>query len=51
MDPLSALQTPHTADTIHQIVPLFSERIHANIVSLLAGNGRFEGVVDPQAGY
>ncbi len=42
--------TPHTADTPEMIEPLLAERVRANVVAFL-GDGRFEGVVDPAAGY
>lgn len=42
--------TPHTADTLEMIEPLLAERVRANVVAFL-GDGRFEGVVDPTAGY
>lgn len=42
--------TPHTADTPEMVQPLLGERVRANVEALL-GNGRFEGVVDPRAGY
>jgi phosphoglycerate dehydrogenase-like enzyme len=42
--------TPHTADTPEMIEPLLAERVRANVVAFLA-DGRFEGVVDPAAGY
>jgi len=42
--------TPHTADTQEMVQPLLAERVRANVVAFL-GDGRFEGVVDPTAGY
>ena len=44
------LITPHTADTRAQVVPLFSERIRANVRAYL-GSGDWVGVVDPTLGY
>ncbi|UZJ54535.1 hypothetical protein CBS101457_003855 [Exobasidium rhododendri] len=43
--------TPHTADTMDQIIPLITRRVRQNVKALLAEDGRFEGVVDAQAGY
>ena len=45
-----AIITPHSADTPDMTAPLLAERIRANVAALL-GDGRFEGVVDPAAGY
>ena len=42
--------TPHSADTPYMTAPLLAERIRANVAAFL-GDGRFEGVVDPAAGY
>ncbi len=42
--------TPHAADTPEMVAPLLAERVRANVVAFL-GDGRFEGVVDPVAGY
>ena len=44
------LITPHTADTRAQVVPLFSERIDAN-VKAYTGQGEWVGVVDSTLGY
>ena len=44
------LITPHTADTRAQVVPLFSERVRANVRAYL-GQGDWVGVVDPILGY
>lgn len=46
----NAIITPHTADTPEMIEPLLAERVRANVVAFL-GSGRFEGLVDPAAGY
>jgi phosphoglycerate dehydrogenase-like enzyme len=45
-----AIITPHTADTPEMVEPLLAERVRANVVAFL-GDGRFEGIVDPVAGY
>ena len=42
--------TPHSADTPDMTGPLLAERIRTNVRAML-GDGRFEGVVDPEAGY
>ncbi len=42
--------TPHTADTPEMVEPLLAERVRANVLAFL-GDGRFEGIVDPVAGY
>ena len=42
--------TPHSADTPDMTAPLLAERIRANVLAFL-GDGRFEGIVDPGAGY
>jgi phosphoglycerate dehydrogenase-like enzyme len=42
--------TPHTADTLEMVEPLLAERVRANVLAFL-GDGRFEGIVDPVAGY
>ncbi|WP_158864104.1 D-isomer specific 2-hydroxyacid dehydrogenase family protein [Leifsonia sp. AG29] len=44
------LITPHQADTPEMTAPLLAERIRLNVSAFL-GDGRFVGVVDPQAGY
>jgi phosphoglycerate dehydrogenase-like enzyme len=46
----NAIITPHVADTPEMVQPLLAERVRANVVAFL-GDGRFEGVVDPIAGY
>jgi phosphoglycerate dehydrogenase-like enzyme len=45
-----AIITPHSANTPEMTAPLLAERIRVNVRALL-GDGRFEGVVDPKAGY
>jgi phosphoglycerate dehydrogenase-like enzyme len=42
--------TPHTADTPEMVEPLLAERVRANVTAFM-GDGRFEGIVDPVAGY
>ncbi|HEY0261014.1 MAG TPA: D-isomer specific 2-hydroxyacid dehydrogenase family protein [Lacisediminihabitans sp.] len=42
--------TPHSADTPEMTAPLLAERITENVRAFL-GDGRFVGVVDPEAGY
>lgn len=49
-DTQNILITPHTADTREQVVPLFAERIDANVKAYL-GLGEWVGVVDPKLGY
>ncbi|MFM6977828.1 MAG: D-isomer specific 2-hydroxyacid dehydrogenase family protein [Micrococcales bacterium] len=49
-DAKNILITPHTADTRTQVVPLFSERIDANVKAYL-GLGEWVGVVDAELGY
>jgi phosphoglycerate dehydrogenase-like enzyme len=44
------LITPHMADTPEMTAPLLAERIRLNVRAFL-GDGRFVGVVDPDAGY
>lgn len=44
-------QTPHTADTLKQVVPLLSQRAYHNVEALQSGSGLFEGLVDTKAGY
>lgn len=43
--------TPHTADTPAMVQPLLVQRYAANVRALKAGEGRFEGVVDPEWAY
>jgi phosphoglycerate dehydrogenase-like enzyme len=43
--------TPHTADTPEMVKPLLVQRFAANVRALKAGEGRFEGVVDPEWAY
>lgn len=45
-----ALITPHTADTMAMIQPLYAERVGHNITRLRAQE-QLIGVVDPEAGY
>ncbi|MEO6943517.1 MAG: D-isomer specific 2-hydroxyacid dehydrogenase family protein [Lacisediminihabitans sp.] len=42
--------TPHSADTPEMTAPLLAERIRINVEAFL-GDGRFIGIVDPEAGY
>jgi phosphoglycerate dehydrogenase-like enzyme len=42
--------TPHVADTAEMTAPLFAERVTRNTAAFL-GDGRFEGVIDREAGY
>lgn len=42
--------TPHTADTMEMIIPLYLDRIDNNIRSMQQGEALF-GVVDAEAGY
>jgi phosphoglycerate dehydrogenase-like enzyme len=42
--------TPHQADTPEMTAPLLAERIRLNVRAFL-DDGRFVGVVDPEAGY
>lgn len=42
--------TPHQADTPEMTAPLLAERIRQNVRAFL-DDGRFVGVVDPEAGY
>ena len=47
-----AIITPHQADTPEMVAPLLAERVRANTVAFLGGDGTgFVGVVDPAAGY
>lgn len=43
--------TPHTADTPAMITPLLKLRFVTNAKALLAGDGKFEGVVDTEHAY
>jgi len=45
-----ALITAHSADTPEMTTPLLGERFRLNLEAFL-DHGRFEGVVDPGAGY
>ena len=45
-----ALITSHSADTPEMTTPLLAERVKTNVRAFL-DHGRFEGVVDPEAGY
>lgn len=42
--------TPHAADTIEMIQPMYRERIAANLTAF-SGEGDYVGLVDPYAGY
>ncbi|RFA14396.1 hydroxyacid dehydrogenase [Subtercola boreus] len=42
--------TPHSADTPEMTAPLLAARLKQNVAAFL-GDGRFAGVVDPEAGY
>lgn len=44
-------QTPHCADTFEMVAPLLAVRFKQNVEALLSQNGRFEGIVDGEAGY
>ncbi|MGI9824372.1 D-isomer specific 2-hydroxyacid dehydrogenase family protein [Agromyces sp. Marseille-Q5079] len=46
----NALVTPHVADTEAMTVPLFAERVEANVAALL-GRGEWVGRIDLHAGY
>ena len=46
----NCLITPHQADTPEMTAPLLAERIRQNVEAFL-GDGRFVGLVDPEAGY
>ncbi|MBM7504672.1 D-isomer specific 2-hydroxyacid dehydrogenase family protein [Agromyces aurantiacus] len=46
----NCIVTPHVADTEAMTVPLFAQRVAANTAALL-GTGRFEGLIDLDAGY
>ncbi|CEH13380.1 hypothetical protein CBOM_01307 [Ceraceosorus bombacis] len=43
--------TPHTADTLDMVLPLFTRRFTQNAQALISGDGSFEGVVDAEHGY
>lgn len=45
-----AIITSHNADTAEMTAPLLAERIRVNVEAYL-GDGRFVGLVDPEAGY
>lgn len=49
-DTKNILITPHTADTRAQVVPLFAQRVDANVKAYL-GQGEWVGLVDPALGY
>ncbi|MFE5671495.1 D-isomer specific 2-hydroxyacid dehydrogenase family protein [Agromyces sp. NPDC056523] len=49
-DAPNCIVTPHVADTEAMTVPLFAERVRSNTAAFL-GNGRFEGLIDLDAGY
>ncbi|GIT79080.1 dihydrofolate reductase [Leifsonia sp. LS1] len=49
-DEPSCLITPHQADTPEMVAPLLAERVRLNVSAFL-GDGRFVGLVDPEAGY
>nr|WP_290472060.1 NAD(P)-dependent oxidoreductase [Leifsonia sp. 71-9] len=44
------LITPHQADTPEMVAPMLAERVRLNVAAFL-GDGRFVGLVDPEAGY
>jgi phosphoglycerate dehydrogenase-like enzyme len=46
----NALVTPHVADTEAMTVPLFAERVEANVAAFL-GRGEWVGRIDLHAGY
>ncbi len=46
----NVLITPHTADSRVQVVPLFAQRIDANVKAYL-GKGEWVGIVDQKLGY
>ncbi len=46
----SVLITPHSADTPEMTRPLLASRIRRNVKAFL-DDSRFEGIVDPEAGY
>lgn len=45
-----AIMTAHSADTPEMTAPLLAERVRRNVRAFL-DHGRFEGIVDPEAGY
>lgn len=45
-----AIITPHTADTPEMTTPLLAERVKTNVRAFL-DHSKFEGIVDPEAGY
>jgi phosphoglycerate dehydrogenase-like enzyme len=45
-----AIITPHSADTPEMTAPLLAERVKTNVRAFL-NNSKFEGIVDPEAGY
>lgn len=45
-----ALITPHSADTPEMTTPLLAERVKTNVRAFL-DHSRFDGIVDPEAGY
>lgn len=45
-----AIITPHSADTPEMTAPLLAERVKTNVRAFLGG-AKFEGIVDPEAGY
>lgn len=49
-DEPNVIITPHQADTPEMTAPLLAERIRSNVRAFL-DDGRFVGVVDPEAGY
>jgi phosphoglycerate dehydrogenase-like enzyme len=49
-DEPNVIITPHQADTPEMTAPLLAERIRLNVRAFLE-DGRFVGVVDPEAGY
>jgi phosphoglycerate dehydrogenase-like enzyme len=49
-DAPNCIVTPHVADTEAMTVPLFAARIASNTTAFLGG-GRFEGLIDLDAGY
>ncbi|MFK3670649.1 D-isomer specific 2-hydroxyacid dehydrogenase family protein [Leifsonia aquatica] len=49
-DEPNCLITPHQADTPEMVAPLLAERVRLNVAAFL-GDGRFVGLVDPEAGY
>jgi phosphoglycerate dehydrogenase-like enzyme len=49
-DARNVIITPHSADTPEMTAPLLARRVTRNVEAFL-GDGRFVGVVDPNAGY